>query len=462
VPEFKVHVTPLPVLPDLLGLHAADAARFPFLLDSAATGGSMRRTLGQYDILFCEPGAALELAPADAHAGSDDFFTRLDRLAPTRHGPSDEPDALPFRGGWFVFMAYELAMQVEPILSLPVDDALPLALAVRIESAVVICRRTQRAWLVSERADTRDLIDTITGLRTAAPREHGQSLIRDLLEEPAERYLDAVSQAKEHIAAGDVFQANLSRLWRAHLAPGVDDIDVYRRLRSSNPAPFAGLMAWRERRVLSSSPERLVRLGRGTAQTRPIAGTRPRGVGASADRARSTELIGHPKERAEHVMLIDLERNDLGRVCRAGTVEVDEFMAIETYAHVHHIVSNVRGVLEEGVGPGAALRAVYPGGTITGCPKVRCMQIIAQLEGTARGAYTGAMGYLNRDGSGDFNILIRTAVSDGDEVTFRAGAGIVADSEPQAELQETRAKARGLVLALTGDTRPSGDQRMDS
>jgi anthranilate synthase component 1 len=158
--------------------------------------------------------------------------------------------------------------------------------------------------------------------------------------------------------------------------------------------------------------------------------------------------MSHPKEQAEHIMLIDLERNDLGRICRPGTVRVDEFMVRESYAHVHHIVSNIRGELREDVTPGQVIRAVFPGGTITGCPKVRCMQIIAGLEQQARGAYTGSMGYLNRDGSMDLNILIRTMTVTADQIRLRAGAGIVADSRPQAELDETRAKARGLLRAL--------------
>jgi anthranilate synthase component 1 len=186
------------------------------------------------------------------------------------------------------------------------------------------------------------------------------------------------------------------------------------------------------------------------AETRPIAGTRPRGEDDASDRDLSVELISHPKERAEHVMLIDLERNDLGRVCMPGSVEVDELMVVESYAHVHHIVSNVRGRLRPEVLPGDALRAVFPGGTITGCPKVRCMEIIDELEPLARAAYTGTFGYINRDGSMDTNILIRTLQLDGPDLCFRAGGGIVADSDPAAELQETRAKARGLRLALEG------------
>jgi anthranilate synthase component 1 len=160
------------------------------------------------------------------------------------------------------------------------------------------------------------------------------------------------------------------------------------------------------------------------------------------------ELAGHPKERAEHVMLIDLERNDLGRVCTPGSVEVDELMTVESYAHVHHIVSNVRGRLRGDATPGEVIRAVFPGGTITGCPKVRCMEIIAELEATGRGAYTGAFGWLNRDGDMDLNILIRSAEVQGKTLRFRTGAGIVADSRPQPELDETRAKARGMLRAI--------------
>src|SRR6185503_15065919 len=179
-------------------------------------------------------------------------------------------------------------------------------------------------------------------------------------------------------------------------------------------------------------------------QTRPIAGTRARRAGDD-DGARLRELIGHPKERAEHVMLIDLERNDLGRVCVPGSVEVDEFMTLESYAHVHHIVSNVRGTLRRNVTPAAIVRAVFPGGTITGCPKVRTMEIIAELEGVGRGAYTGSMGYLGIDGRMDLNILIRSLVCEAGRVTLRAGAAIVADSDAAFELAETRDKARGLL-----------------
>jgi anthranilate synthase component 1 len=206
--------------------------------------------------------------------------------------------------------------------------------------------------------------------------------------------------------------------------------------------------------VMSSSPERLLSIRGGIAATRPIAGTRPRGTSPETDAALVESLLHNDKERAEHVMLIDLERNDLGRVCVGGTVRVDEYMVLETYAHVHHIVSNVSGRLREGLSPMQVIRALFPGGTITGCPKVRCMEIIAELEGTGRGAYTGSIGYVNRDGSCDLNILIRTLTAGGagaggaGPITFRAGAGVVADSIPAQELAETRAKAKGMLRAL--------------
>jgi anthranilate synthase component 1 len=207
---------------------------------------------------------------------------------------------------------------------------------------------------------------------------------------------------------------------------------------------------------MSSSPERLLAVRDGTVSTRPIAGTRPRGPTPESDAQLIDSLLANEKERAEHIMLIDLERNDLGRVCAAGSVRVDEYMTVETYAHVHHIVSNVSGRLGANVSPVEVIRALFPGGTITGCPKVRCMEIIAELEESGRGAYTGSIGYLNRDGSCDLNILIRTLTADvsaqGSTLSFRAGAGIVADSEPLQELAETRAKAKGMLRALGADS----------
>jgi anthranilate synthase component 1 len=269
-----------------------------------------------------------------------------------------------------------------------------------------------------------------------------------LQEEDPARFRDAVLHAKAHIEAGDIYQANLSREWRLETGDGVDLPALYENLRHCNPAPFAAWARFADLDVLSSSPERLVRVHDGRIEARPIAGTRPRSRRAGGDSVETEAMLTNAKERAEHVMLIDLERNDLGRVCRAGSVRVSEFMIAESYQHVHHIVSNVEGELLDGITPAQVIRAVFPGGTITGCPKVRCMQIIGDIEGQPRGAYTGSLGYLNRDGSLDLNILIRSFQQRAGILSLRAGAGIVADSDWERELAETRAKARGLLSAL--------------
>jgi len=305
--------------------------------------------------------------------------------------------------------------------------------------------------IVAERG-RQDVLDTIA--RDIAHVPHTASVaMRDVAiecmdEDEPRSFLNAVGRVHDYIVEGDVFQVNLSRAWRIALQnPVVPDV-LFNNLRIQNPSPFSGLATWEDAAIISSSPERLVAVRGGVVETRPIAGTRPRGKDRADDEACSGELLAHPKERAEHIMLIDLERNDLGRICVPGSIEVNELMVLESYTHVHHIVSNVRGRLRGDILPGQVLRAVFPGGTITGCPKVRCMEIIAELEQQPRGAYTGSMGYLNRDGSMDMNILIRTMVSHGRQLELRAGAGIVADSVAAAELEETRAKARGLLRAL--------------
>jgi len=329
------------------------------------------------------------------------------------------------------------------------DGAMPVAYAMRSPAAVLRDHATGECFVVAESAH-REWIDTIfadaidAAVLPPLPAWHAPTALE---EEAPTRFTDGVERVLGHLAAGDVFQVNLSRGWRATFDAPLAPAALHARLREANPAPFAGLFAGDGWAVVSSSPERLVSVRGDAVETRPIAGTRPRSPGDD-EAARIRELVGHPKERAEHVMLIDLERNDLGRVCTPGSVEVDELMTVESYAHVHHIVSNVRGRLRADATPGDVLRAVFPGGTITGCPKVRCMQIIAALEGQGRGAYTGAFGWLNRDGDMDFNILIRSASLEGSTLRFRTGAGIVMDSDPQRELDETRAKARGLLRGL--------------
>ena len=434
---------------DLLPLAAAHPARYPGFFESAARGNARAR----HDVLCLHDGGRIVLERGGAvvdessREAAVDFLGTLDtRWRESRIDRADD-ELPPFRGGWLLYLGYELAAQLEPRLHLPLspDVALPTAFALRCPAAIIVDHEQTRTVLVAE-TGREDLIERMQADLEAAPSWRERALHMDVIEEDApHRFIDGVARVHEHLRAGDVFQVNLSRAWRARCAEAQRPADVYASLRRANPAPFAGLLQFGGAAVASSSPERLIEIRGDRVQTRPIAGTRARGEN---DDALIRELVAHPKERAEHVMLIDLERNDLGRVCTPGSVVVDEYMAVESYAHVHHIVSNVSGRLRDGVTPGDAIRAVFPGGTITGCPKVRCMQIISAIEGIGRGAYTGSFGYLNRDGDLDLNILIRTLTIEGEAIRFRAGAGIVVDSEAHRELEETRAKARGMLRAL--------------
>ncbi|MDE2090493.1 MAG: aminodeoxychorismate synthase component I [Gammaproteobacteria bacterium] len=442
---------PLAVAANLRVLQQHRPDRYPYLLQSVARGTPHSR----YDILFAFPGERLTLHADGSLTGGlapteTDFLQALDNCWRCAQLPLQSACAPPpFRGGWFVFLGYELAGQVETVLRLP-HAGLPVAWATRVPAAIIHDHATGITTLVAEtgRLDLLEVLATDAHAVVAERVWPGELLISPLKEDHPEHYLGSVARAHNYIHDGDIFQANLSRLWQAQLHPQAPTAEIYRRLCQTNPAPFAGLVLQNDYAIISSSPERLVRVNAGKVETRPIAGTRPRSGDAHRDAALVKELIENPKERAEHVMLLDLERNDLGRIAVTGSVRVDELMVVESYAHVHHIVSNVRADLRAGVTPGEVLRAVFPGGTITGCPKVRCMEIIAELEQAPRGIYTGSMGYLNRDGDMDFNILIRTLVRNRGHLEFRTGAGIVMDSIPQRELEETRAKARGLARAL--------------
>jgi anthranilate synthase component 1 len=432
---------------DLLAPAASFPERYPCLLESVVHGTAQSR----YDILFAFPRERLTLH-ADGCLRDDAgvvregrFLDALDAAWQAERLPP-ESDGLPFHGGWVLLLAYELAGEIEPTLKLQPPPTLPLALAVRCPAAAIVDHVRECTILVAE-AGHEDLLDVLEADLAAMPPIPPLAAPIAWEEDTPRQFLDGVARIHEHLYAGDVFQVNLSRAWRARFAQPPVPASLYAVLRQANPAPFAGLLQQPGWAVVSSSPERLVEVRGGVAQTRPIAGTRPRLPGDD-EPARIRELSAHPKERAEHVMLIDLERNDLGRVCVPGSVEVNELMVVESYAHVHHIVSNVRGRLRAGVTPGEVIAATFPGGTITGCPKVRCMEIIAALEDAPRGAYTGALGYLDRNGELDLNILIRTLTLAGAEVSLRAGAGIVADSVAASELDETRAKARGLLRAL--------------
>jgi anthranilate synthase component I len=427
---------------------------YPGLLESAS--GESAGTSSSYDILPFASGERLAVDAkrrvAGPHAGDGGFLRALGDWWSSLRRPSADggssASGLPFTGGWLLYLGYELAAEIEPCLSLPPSSDPIVALALRAPAAWLRNRSTGESRLIAE-PGYEFLLDEfqqrVGALRPTAPAPGPVFAIQE--EDPAV-FLEGVRRALDYTAAGDVYQTNLSRQWQASASRPVSPVAIYKRLRSTNPSPFAAILRHGDFAVLSSSPERLVSIRDSVVSTRPIAGTRPRGATAEDDAVLIRSLLENEKERAEHVMLIDLERNDLGRVCVGGSVEVDEYMSVETYAHVHHIVSNVRGRLRAEVSPIGVIRALFPGGTITGCPKIRCMQIIAELEGSGRGAYTGSVGYLNRDGSCDLNILIRTITAQGAAFKFRAGAGIVADSLPAQELAETRAKAEGLLRAL--------------
>jgi len=436
---------------DLLALAAAFPRRYPGLLESAAQGAHAR-----WDILFAFPRDALILhadgrvRDADGMDHGERFLEALDHACDARLRA--ESSDLPFTGGWLLYLGYELAAEIEPSLSLPRERSqMPIALALRCPAAILVDRAQARTLLVAEDERHADLLDA---MQCDLESLDGGPVERDPLAQPLKIieddpacFLSGVARIHEYLRAGHTFQVNLSRGWRARYMDPPNAASLYGSLRQANPAPFAGLLQYGDWAIASSSPERLLEVRGDDAQTRPIAGTRPR-VRGDDDNARIRELLEHTKERAEHVMLIDLERNDLGRICEPGSIVVDEMMTVESYAHVHHIVSNVRGSVRAGVTPGQAIAAVFPGGTITGCPKVRCMEIIAELEGVPRGPYTGALGYLCNNGDLDLNILIRTLHLRGNEISFRAGAGVVADSDARHELEETRAKARGMLRAL--------------
>jgi para-aminobenzoate synthetase component 1 len=261
-----------------------------------------------------------------------------------------------------------------------------------------------------------------------------------------EEYLEAVKDAREYICAGDIFQVNLSQRFEAEL--NISPYELYQRLRKINPAPFASYLNFDEVSVVSASPERFLKVQGDWVETRPIKGTRPRGKSVTEDKALAQELLSSAKDRAENVMIVDLERNDIGRVCRYGTVKVSELTSLEKYPTVFHLTSTVTGRLRPDKNRFDLLKATFPGGSITGAPKVRAMGIIDELEPTRRSIYTGSIGYLSFSGEMDLNIVIRTFLVKSGRAYFQVGGGIVYDSEPEAEYEETLDKARALIQAL--------------
>jgi anthranilate synthase component I len=426
-------------VPDLLALHRLKPDTYPYLLASNTRGEVNTR----YSILLAYPQQTLS-----SNDMSEDLLDQIPVSLQCDHDVID----LPFIGGWFIYLGYEYASFIESAVGFHTQSSeLPLALISRIPSAVIIDHSINSCTLVSEEARP-DLIEAMLDDISQAGKFTPSPLPDvSIFEEEADIYRSYLKHTHQYIIDGDIFQANLSRLWQASFSHETDPVSLYHKLSQTNPAPFAAMIKLGNHYVLSSSPERLVSVDQGIIETRPIAGTHPRGKTLTEDKELSNILIKHPKERAEHVMLIDLERNDLGRVCQPGSIRVDDQMIVESYQHVHHIVSNIRGKLKPELSVKNVVHAVFPGGTITGCPKVRCMQIISELEQTARGAYTGSLGYISDHGRMDLNILIRTMVLNNRDLSFRAGAGIVHDSITEKELSETRHKARGMLNALQAD-----------
>ncbi len=450
------NITTLPGRYDLLSLCQDKPSDYPFYIESSSQNTDSKAHNTDYDILFAFPQSYLiknseqQLIYEDKIIENTDFLTKLDLIY--QNSRTNIKSSLPFCGGWFLYLGYELVNEIEPRLNIKeFDKTLPVAFAARIPSAVVYCHKSDETHIVVE-ANYYQLSDVILSdlKKTSLKNTALSTILEEVNESPAEEYTRSINKILNYIKEGDVFQVNLSRLWNGRLKKNTSSADIFRRLRKSNPAPFSALVNYNDSSIISSSPERLVSVSESRVETRPIAGTRPRNSVQSIDEQLSDELLDNIKERAEHIMLIDLERNDLGRICTYGSIEVDELMVLESYSHVHHIVSNVVGELKKDIMPGQVIKAVFPGGTITGCPKVRCMEIISELENTPRGSYTGSLGYLDRNGNMDLNILIRTFTKHAQQISFRAGAGIVADSKPEKELEETRSKAKGLLMALQG------------
>jgi para-aminobenzoate synthetase component I len=462
----------------------------PFLLflDSATEP----EALGRYSFLTADPITAVRSKGLLTQQLVDGRWIRVaaDPLAHVRallepHAAAPLPGLPPFQGGAAGYVGYDWGMMLERVPRPRYDDlAVPDVQLGLYDWVIAWDHVTGRAWLISTGIPERGT----AGERRAAQRlefvkqrladaTHARGLPERLRRfvaqgDPArstrqaaapsypvpdapgvrsnftrEGYLEAVGRVIEYVFAGDIFQANLSQRLEAPLQG--TPLDLYRRLRRRNPAPFAAYLDFGDLVVASSSPERFLRVeADGRVETRPIKGTRPRGLSPEHDAALAQALSESGKDRAENVMIVDLLRNDLSRVCRAGSVRVPELFAIEHYATVHHLVSTVVGELAPGRGPLDLLRAAFPGGSITGAPKVRAMQIIAELEPTQRAVYCGAIGYLSRTGVLDTSIVIRTYLVLGRDVYVQVGGGIVADSEPDLEYRETLDKARGLIAAL--------------
>ncbi len=446
-----------------------------FLLESAEQG--MR--LGRYSFLGIKAWESIRLkgttvtvrrGGADTHydlgeQGGDPFAFVAAHLRRYRVPPLE--DVPPFVGGAVGYFGYDCVRHVERLPDAPPDDMGLPDMAFLLTDVIVVFDHLRHTIMLltnifcdeepdldrAYSAAVARLTEVKARLRGPLPAP-GWSLGRSQRAVHAEvrsnferqRFEQGVERIREYIHAGDAFQVVLSQ--RFERPVGTSGFSIYRGLRAVNPSPYMYYMSFRDFEIVGSSPEPLVTVVGGKAETRPIAGTRPRGATPEEDAALAAEMLADEKERAEHLMLVDLGRNDLGRVCRPGTVRTNEFMEVERYSHVMHMVSSVTGELSEGVSAADALRAVFPAGTVSGAPKVRAMEIIDELEPTRRGPYAGAIGYLSYSGELDSCIYIRTILVRDGRAYVQAGAGIVADSDPASEFVETENKARALFRAI--------------
>jgi anthranilate synthase component I len=422
-----------------------------FLLESAEQG----QRVGRWSFIGYKPRRVLRWSLAD---GGDPYALAAAEVA--RHRQAPAPGLPPFTGGAVGFFGFDCVRTVEPLAE-PNPDVLGLPdMALMLSDVLVAFDHLKHTVTILANAD----VDEPGG--EAAARERIAEVRERLagpLPRPATRpgvreeptfepnvsrpaFEAMVARIVEYVHAGDAFQVVPSQRWSAEVP--VEPFSIYRGLRAVNPSPYMYFLDFEDFQIVGASPEPLLTVSGRRVSTRPIAGTRPRGATPEDDARISAELMADPKERAEHVMLVDLGRNDLGRVCEYGTVGVESFMAVETYSHVIHIVSEVEGTLRPEVGPMDALRSVLPAGTLSGAPKVRAMQIIDELEPVKRGPYGGAVGWLSYQGQLDTCICIRTVVVRDGTAHVQAGGGTVADAKPDYEYEESRAKARGVVRAI--------------
>jgi anthranilate synthase component 1 len=423
-----------------------------FLLESAEQG----QQVGRWSFLGFRPRSVIRLARGEH---PDPYELLNEELSRYRIAPLD--GLPPFAGGAVGMFGYDLARSAEPTIGEPNPDETGMPeLAVMVTDLLLAFDHlrhevTVLANVVAEGDLERNYEEAAAAIAEVRERLRGPvPRAAPGRREPPEftsnmgagGYAEAVERAKEYIRAGDVYQVVPSQRWSADCP--VDAFSIYRGLRAINPSPYMYFLDFEDFEIAGASPETLVTVNGRTVRQRPIAGTRPRADSVEQDLQRARELLADPKERAEHVMLVDLGRNDLGRVCEYGSVTVDELMAVETYSHVMHIVSQVSGTLREGVTPMDALRAALPVGTLSGAPKIRAMQIIDELEPVGRGPYGGGVGYLSYTGDLDTCIYIRSAFVKDGRVHIQAGGGIVADSEPDYEVRETEAKAGAVMDAI--------------